>query len=78
MTLTSTARIERIEIHRHLFLQHFCARVFLVGDPVPVARIDDLKVTFSSTLATRLAGLDALLTNVTLQKLVSHPLAIIM
>lgn len=69
--------IERIELHKHLFLNDFCAEVFITGEQQPVARIDGNKLRFKSTLATRLAGVDSLLNGVTLAKLENHPMTVI-
>ena len=70
--------IDRIVIWRHLFLQHFCAEIYIVGESSSVARIDDNKIKFKSTTATRLAGIDRLIDGgVTLSKLLSHPLAVL-
>lgn len=69
--------IERIELHKHLFLNDFCAEVFITGEQQPVARIDGNKLRFKSTLATRLAGVDSLLIGVTLEKLTNHPMTVI-
>ena len=69
--------IERIELHKHLFLNDFCAEVFITGEQQPVARIDGNKLRFKSTLATRLAGVDSLLMGVTLEKLTNHPMTVI-
>lgn len=71
-------QIDRIEIHKHLFLQEFCAEIFLSGESQPVARIDNLKVTHKSTMASRLAGVNGLLARPTLQSLMRHPRAVVM
>lgn len=69
--------IERIELHKHLFLNEFCAEIFITGDPQPVARVDNSKQRFTSTLATRLAGVDSLLNGLTLAKLTNHPKTVV-
>lgn len=73
----SKPQIDRIEIHKHLFLTDFCAEIFLSGESKPVARIDNLKVTHKSTLASRMAGVNELLARPTLQHLMNHPRAIV-
>lgn len=61
------AKITKVEIHKHLWLPHFCAKVY-VGDYSDAAvrfdtidRTDLVKVSgFKSTLETRVAGIDKL------------------
>lgn len=74
----SKPQIDRIEIHKHLFLEDFCAQIFLVGESQAVARIDGMKITHKSTMASRLAGVNEVLARPTLQALMRHPQAVVM
>ena len=69
------SNITKIEIHKHLWLPMFTAEIYINDEPTAVARVDQdgaefLKISkFKSSQATRIAGVDSLLNNVSLQKL---------
>lgn len=72
------ANITKIEIWKSDFHSGYCALVYIDCEEKPVARVDDGKVKFASTLATRIAGVDYLMQNPTLENLMNHELAKIM
>lgn len=74
----ASPKISKIEIYKHMFLNDFTALIFLDGHKTHIARIDNKKISFKSTLETRIAGVDGLLSNPTLHSLMQHSAALVM